>query len=136
MYGVGSWVRSSRASPTNPICDSGSRLKAASAMPSPARSTGTSSGGSASAVPVVGATGVVIGTPTTASVRAASYTNRVASSRSAARNSALLLRSSRITVSRAWAIGCCTTVVSTCADPRRSGASRPGAPKANRCRRR
>ena len=58
----GSWVCSSRASPTKPICDSGSRLNAASAMPSPARSTGTSSGGLAIATPVVGATGVVIGT--------------------------------------------------------------------------
>ncbi len=72
MYGVGSWVCSSRASPTKPICDSGSRLNAASAMPRPARSTGTSSGGLASAVPTVGATGVVIGTSVRARPRVAS----------------------------------------------------------------
>ena len=47
MYGVGSWVSSSRATPTNPICDSGMNACAASTIPSPARSTGTSSGGCA-----------------------------------------------------------------------------------------
>ena len=47
MYGVGWWVASSRATPTNPICDSGTNVCAASTMPSPARSTGTSSGGCA-----------------------------------------------------------------------------------------
>ena len=72
MYGCGSCVCSSRARPTKPICDSGSRLNAASAMPSPARSTGTSSGGLASTVPVVGATGVTIG-------RSARCRSRVAS---------------------------------------------------------
>ena len=48
MYGFGWWVSSSRATPTNPICDSGMNACAASTMPSPARSTGTSSGGLAS----------------------------------------------------------------------------------------
>ena len=48
MYGVGWSVSSSRASPTKPICDSGISACAGSAMPSPARSTGTSSGGLAS----------------------------------------------------------------------------------------
>ena len=41
MYGMRFvCVSSSRARPTKPICDSGSRLNAALAMPSPARSTG------------------------------------------------------------------------------------------------
>ena len=48
MYGMGRNVRSSLASPTKPICASGISLCASSAMPSPARSTGTSSGGFAS----------------------------------------------------------------------------------------
>src|SRR4051794_23641457 len=89
-------------------------------MPSPARSTGTSSGGSAIATPVVEAIGVTTGRSLRARCRVASYTNRVASSRSAARNSELVLRSSRITVSRACTIGCSTTVVCTISNPRLS----------------
>ena len=48
MYASGWKVSSLRASPTKPICDSGSIRCAVSAMPSPARSTGTISGGAAS----------------------------------------------------------------------------------------
>ncbi len=55
-------------------------------MPSPARSTGTSSGGCATRTPSVGPTGVVIGTRSTSTARVASYTSIEVSSRSAARN--------------------------------------------------
>ena len=48
MYGIGWWVSSLRAMPTNPVCASGMSACAASTIPSPARSTGTSSGGLAS----------------------------------------------------------------------------------------
>ena len=72
MYARGSNVSSSRARPTNPIDDSGSSASAASAIPRPARSTGTISGGLASRVPWVGATGVSIGYCSTANERAAS----------------------------------------------------------------
>ena len=74
-------------------------------MPSPARSTGTSSGGLASRVPSVGATGVSIGYVSTGKERAASYTSMVVSSCSAARNAAESVRASRIAVSRDWASG-------------------------------
>ncbi len=47
MYVTAWWVSSSRAMPTNPTCDSGTNACAASTIPSPARSTGTSSGGCA-----------------------------------------------------------------------------------------
>jgi hypothetical protein len=57
---VGRSVSSSRATPTNPITAPGTCACAASAMPSPARSTGTSTGGRASTAPVVEATGVAI----------------------------------------------------------------------------
>ena len=72
MYGVGCSVCSSRASPTNPICDSGISACAWSAMPRPARSTGTSSGGSDSRTARVGAIGVWIGSNRTARSRDAS----------------------------------------------------------------
>ena len=72
MYARGSKVSSSRARPTKPIDDSGSSASAESAMPRPARSTGTISGGLASRVPWVGATGVVIGYCSVAKERAAS----------------------------------------------------------------
>ena len=48
MYASGWKVTSLRARPTKPICDSGSIPCAVSAMPRPARSTGTISGGAAS----------------------------------------------------------------------------------------
>ncbi|OBH51593.1 hypothetical protein A5686_12030 [Mycobacterium sp. E2479] len=59
-YGTGRWVFSSRATPTNPASASGSAACAASSMPSPARSTGTSSGGLTKRVPTADATGVRI----------------------------------------------------------------------------
>ena len=72
MYGVGSRVSSSRARPTKPICDSGMSECAWSAIPSPARSTGTSSGGFTRRIAVVRATGVWIGTRSTGRSRDAS----------------------------------------------------------------
>ncbi|OBH41193.1 hypothetical protein A5682_24330 [Mycobacterium mantenii] len=57
-YGTGTWVSSSRATPTNPTSASGIAACAASTMPSPARSTGTSSGGLTKRVPAAAATGV------------------------------------------------------------------------------
>jgi hypothetical protein len=72
MYGVGSSVSSLRARPTNPICASGISLCAWSAMPSPARSTGTSSGGFASQYPSVRATGVWMRSVRTGAFRVAS----------------------------------------------------------------
>ena len=48
MYGIGWWVSSLRAMPTKPVWASGMSACAASTIPSPARSTGTSSGGFAS----------------------------------------------------------------------------------------
>ena len=52
MYARGWNVCSSRASPTKPIDDSGNSASAASAIPRPARSTGTIRGGLASRVPI------------------------------------------------------------------------------------
>ena len=72
MYGTGWWVSSSRATPTKPICASGISACAASTMPSPARSTGTSSGGLASRYPTVRATGVCSGALVTGASRVAS----------------------------------------------------------------
>ena len=74
-------------------------------MPRPARSTGTISGGLASRVPSVGATGVLIGNFSTAKERAASYTTMVVSSCSAARKTPESVSASRIAVSRVWASG-------------------------------
>jgi hypothetical protein len=105
MYARGSYVCSSRASPTKPIDDSGSRASAESAMPRPARSTGTISGGLASRLPSVGATGVSIGYFSTGNARAASYTSMVVSSCSAARNAPLSVCALRIAVSRVSASG-------------------------------
>ncbi|GAB1816650.1 hypothetical protein MUNTM_56940 [Mycobacterium sp. MUNTM1] len=59
-YGTGRWVSSLRATPTKPTSASGMAACAASTMPNPARSTGTSSGGLAKRVPTAGATGVWI----------------------------------------------------------------------------
>ena len=59
-YGTGAWVSSSRATPTNPASASGIAACAASSMPSPARSTGTSSGGLTKRVPTAEDTGVRI----------------------------------------------------------------------------
>ena len=113
MYARGSNVSSSRARPTKPIDDSGSSASVASAMPSPARSTGTISGGLASRVPCVGATGVWTSNVSTAKERAASYTIMVVSSCSAARKAPESLPASRIAVSRDWANGWSTTSTST-----------------------
>ena len=77
----------------------------ASAMPRPARSTGTSRGGWARRVPWVGDTGVSTGYVSTGKARAASYTSMVVSSCSAARNAAESVRASRIAVNRDWARG-------------------------------
>lgn len=104
-YGTGRWVSSSRATPTKPTSASGIAAWAASTMPNPARSTGTSSGGLTSRVPAVAATGVRILTDFRGASRLASYTSISVSSRSAARNPALSVRSSRSTVSRAAASG-------------------------------
>nr|CRL70211.1 hypothetical protein CPGR_00411 [Mycolicibacter nonchromogenicus] len=57
-YGTGWWVASLRATPTKPTSASGIRAWAASTIPSPARSTGTGSGGRASRVPPVSASGL------------------------------------------------------------------------------
>ncbi|OBI40760.1 hypothetical protein A5708_02295 [Mycobacterium colombiense] len=59
-YGTGRWLSSLRATPTKPTSASGIAACAASTMPSPARSTGTSSGGLTRRVPTAGATGVRI----------------------------------------------------------------------------
>ena len=72
MYGVGCRVSSLRASPTKPIWASGISLCAWSAMPSPARSTGTSSGGLASQCPSARATGVWMRSVRTGASRMAS----------------------------------------------------------------
>jgi hypothetical protein len=82
-------------------------------MPSPARSTGTISGGLASRAPSVGATGVSIGNVSTAKARAASYTNMVVSSCSAARKAPLSVSALRIAVSLDRASGWSTTSTST-----------------------
>ncbi|ODR07773.1 hypothetical protein AWC25_25085 [Mycobacterium sherrisii] len=72
MYGNGWWVSSSRATPTKPTCASGIAAWASSIMPSPARNTGTSSGGLTSRVPNVSASGVRIRTGAVAASRVAS----------------------------------------------------------------
>ena len=61
-----------RAIPMKPVWASGMSACAASTMPSPARSTGTSSGGSANRYPTVRATGVCSGADTSAASRVAS----------------------------------------------------------------
>ncbi|GAB4983975.1 hypothetical protein MAHJHV58_11630 [Mycobacterium avium subsp. hominissuis] len=71
-YGTGRWVCSSRATPTKPTSASGSAACAGSTMPSPARSTGTSSGGLTSRVPAAAATGVRIRTDLRGTSRLAS----------------------------------------------------------------
>ena len=71
-YGVGSWVSSLRATPTNPTFASGISMCALSTIPSPARSTGTSSGGAASRDPTMSAIGVRMGTGLGAASRVAS----------------------------------------------------------------
>jgi hypothetical protein len=72
MYGVGNSVTSSRAKPTKPIRDSGISARAWSAMPSPARSTGTSNGGLAYRTALVAATGVSMGISSVVRLRDAS----------------------------------------------------------------
>lgn len=69
---TGRWVCSSRATPTKPTSASGSAACAGSTMPSPARSTGTSSGGLTSRVPAAAATGVRIRTDLRGTSRLAS----------------------------------------------------------------
>jgi hypothetical protein len=81
-------------------------------MPSPARSTGTSSGGLSTRAPVVGPTGVMIGNSLTGNRRAASYTSIVVSSCRAARNDAESVRASRMSVNRDRTRGCSTTTTS------------------------
>ena len=89
---------------------------ASSTIPSPARGTGTSSGRLANRRPVVSASGVRAATISQAASRVASYTNISVRSRSAARNAAFSVRSSRRVVSRAAAGGWSTTRTSM-ADP-------------------
>ena len=72
MYGSGWNVSSLRATPMNAVAVSGIRCRTAPSMPRPARSTGTTSGGSPIRTPWVGPSGVV---RSTGSVR----TERVAS---------------------------------------------------------
>jgi hypothetical protein len=105
MYARGSKVYSSRARPTKPIEDSGSSESAASAMPRPARSTGTSKGGWARRTPSAVATGVCTGDFSTGKSRVASYTSMVVSSCSAARKAAGSVWASRIAVRRDLASG-------------------------------
>ncbi|BBY22444.1 hypothetical protein MSTO_26490 [Mycobacterium stomatepiae] len=105
MYGKGRWVSSSRATPTKPTSASGIAACASSIIPSPARNTGTSSGGSTSRRPNVSARGVRILTGAVGTSRVASYTSTSVSARNAARKPAASVRSSRSAVSRAAANG-------------------------------
>ncbi|ORX03073.1 hypothetical protein AWC29_17955 [Mycobacterium triplex] len=72
MYGKGRCVCSSRATPTKPTSASGIAACASSTIPSPARNTGTSSGGLVNRFPSVSASGVRILTGVVAASRVAS----------------------------------------------------------------
>ncbi|ORV56634.1 hypothetical protein AWC05_09810 [Mycobacterium florentinum] len=72
MYGNGRWVSSSRATPTKPTSASGIAACASLIIPSPARNTGTSSGGVVNRFPNVSASGVRILTGAVAASRVAS----------------------------------------------------------------
>ena len=72
MYGIGWWVSSLRAMPTNPVWASGMSACAASTMPSPARTTGYRLANPPLLVPVLRATGVCSGAVASGASRVAS----------------------------------------------------------------